>query len=64
MKNILGAYNLTNHQRVLFRELIFRDVKIQRRGTLPHTAGNVVVGAVAGAEPSSIVTSLTDRYAS
>lgn len=32
----------------------------QRGGTLPNTAGDVVVGTVAGAEPAAEVTGLTN----
>ena len=37
------------------------NLQVQRSGTLPDTAGDVVVGAVARAEPAAVVTGLTDR---
>lgn len=45
----------TNDHGIFFRERIRRDLQIQRRGTLSRSAGDIVVGAVAGTEPAAEV---------
>ena len=52
---------LTDDQLALFGEVVCGDLEVQRSRTLPDTAGNVVVGTVAGAEPTAKVASLADR---
>jgi hypothetical protein len=57
-------FYLANHQCPIFRKVIFWDLKVQRRRPLAYTSGNIVVRAVAGTKPSSVITSLSDGYAS
>ena len=64
MKNVLGVYNLTDHQCGLLGKFIFWDVEVQRCGAFSYTAGNIVVRTMARAEPPSVITCLTDRHAS
>ena len=52
---------LTNDQLVLLGELVLRNLEVEWRGALSDTAGDVVMGAVARAEPTAEVTSLADR---
>lgn len=56
----LKGHRLANDQSVIRREAILRDLKVQRSRTLADTARDVVVRAVAGAEPTTEVTGLTD----
>ena len=58
------AYNypLTDNDLLLLVvERVLWDFQVKRSGTTADTAGNVVVGTVAGAEPSTVVTRLADR---
>ena len=64
---ICKVYNyhpLTNDKRLVFWEVICWDFEVERCWSLSYTSGNIVVRTVARAEPSSKVTSLSDRYAS
>ncbi len=54
----------TNNQRIIFRKLILGDLQVQWRRTLSYTSRNIVVRAVAGAEPSAEIACFTNRYAS
>jgi hypothetical protein len=56
--------HLTNDQRVVFREVVFRDLQIQRRRSFSYTSGDIVVGTVARAEPSTEVACFANGYAS
>lgn len=49
--------------RVFFHKAIARDFEIERGRTLANAARNVVVGAVARAEPAVIITRVGDRHA-
>jgi hypothetical protein len=40
--------------------LVFGDLQVERSRALSYTAGDIVVRAVAGAEPSTVVTGLAD----
>lgn len=51
---------LTDDEGVFVRELVGGDLEIQGSRTLANTAGDVVVGAVAGAEPTAKVSSFAD----
>lgn len=51
---------LTDDDHVLGSEVVLRNLEVQGSGTLPCTAGDIVVGAVAGAEPATVVTGFTD----
>lgn len=42
--------------------LIFRDLEVERCRTTPYATRDIIVGAVAGAEPTPIVTSLANRH--
>ena len=52
---------LTNGQLVLLGEIVLRNLQVQRRGSFPYAAGDVVVGTVAGTEPTAVVTGLANR---
>lgn len=51
---------LTDDEEVLGSEVVLRNLEVQGSGALAYTAGDIVVGAVAGAEPATVVTGLTD----
>ncbi len=52
---------LTNDQLVLLGELVLRNLEVERRGSFSDTPRDIVVGAVARAEPTAEITSLADR---
>lgn len=52
--------SLSNNDTILLREIILGDLQVQRRGPLPRPARDVVVGAVAGAEPASEIAGFAD----
>jgi hypothetical protein len=58
------SIQLTNNQRHILRELVLWNFEVQWRGSLSYTAGDIVVGTVTGAEPSSEITSFADGYTS
>ena len=51
---------LTDNEGLLVGEAVLRNLQVQGSGSLPDTAGDVVVGTVAGAEPATVVAGLTD----
>jgi hypothetical protein len=51
---------LTDDQLALLGELVLGDLEVERGGSLSYTAGDVVVRTVAGAEPATEVTGLTN----
>jgi hypothetical protein len=51
---------LTDDKLALLGEVVLGHLEIQRCRTLPYTAGDVVVGAVARAEPPAEVAGLAD----
>lgn len=51
---------LTDDDLALLGEAVLGNLKVERSGTLADTAGDVVVGTVAGAEPTAEVASLAD----
>lgn len=53
----------TNNERVLLWEVVRRDLEVERGRALSDAAGDVVVRAVARAEPASEITCLADRHA-
>ena len=55
--------NLTDQQIRVARELVGRDLEVERRRALADAARDVVVGAVAGAEPASIITGVGNWHA-
>ena len=55
---------LTDDELVVFGEVVRGDLEVERGGSLSYAAGDIVVRAVAGAEPSTVVTSLADGHAS
>ena len=56
--------DLTNDNLVALLEGVGRDLEVQWCGTLADTSRDIVVGTVARAVPSTIVTSLTNWDAS
>lgn len=50
-------------QSAVIDELVLWDLEVVRRWAFAYPAGRVVMGTVAWAEPSSVVTSVRDRYA-
>ena len=53
----------SNHHLLILREFILGHRQIQRRRAFPRPAGDVVVGAVAGAEPAAKVARFADGHA-
>jgi hypothetical protein len=51
---------LTDNQALVGRKVILGHLEVERRRTLPYTARDIVVGAVAGAEPAAEVAGLAD----
>ena len=51
---------LTDDHGVVLREVVRRNLEVQRSRAFPYTAGDIVVRTVAGAEPATEVTGLTD----
>lgn len=51
---------LTDDKQVLSGEVVLRDLEVQGSRALVYTAGDIVVGAVARAEPTTVVTGFTD----
>lgn len=56
----LGGFRLTDDQLAILGEIVLGDLEVERGGTLPYSAGDVVVRTVARAEPATIVTGLAD----
>jgi hypothetical protein len=56
--------HLTNDDLVALLEGVSRDLKVQWCGSLANTSRDIVVRTVAGAVPSTVVTSLTNWDAS
>ncbi len=54
---------LTDDELVILGEVVLRDLEVQRRRSFPDTARDVVVRAVAGAKPSTVLASLADGHA-
>jgi len=54
--------SLTDDEPALLREVILRDLEVEGRGSLPYTAGDVVVRTVAGAEPATKVTGFANGH--
>lgn len=52
----------SDDQLPFFREFVLWDLEIQRRRPPPHSPRDVVMRAVAGAEPATIVSGLAYRY--
>ena len=57
------VFILTNDQLVLLGKVVRWNLEVKRCRAFPDAAGNVVVRAVARAEPTAIVTSLADGNA-
>lgn len=54
--------SLTDDQHTLLGKVVGRDLEIERGRSLSYPARDVVVGAVAGAEPTAIVAGLSNGY--
>ena len=52
---------LTNDHGILSGEIVLRNFKIKRCRTLPCTTGDIIMGTMARTEPTTIVTSFTNR---
>lgn len=52
---------LTDDHGLILREVVGRNFEVQRSWALPYTSRDIVVRTVAGTEPATEVTSLTDR---
>ena len=55
---------LTNHHLAVVPEGVLWDLEVERGRSFPDAARDVVVGSVAGAEPTAVVARLADGYAS
>lgn len=55
-----NSIRLTNHQLAVLGEIVRGDLEVEGSGALSYPAGDVVVGAVAGAEPTAVVASLAN----
>jgi hypothetical protein len=51
---------LTNDQFAFFREVVLWDLEIERGRPLSYAARDVVVGAVAGTEPTTVFAGFAD----
>lgn len=51
---------LTDNQGLILGEAVGGNLQVQRGRAPANTAGDIVVGTVAGAEPAAVVTGLTD----
>lgn len=51
---------LTNDKLALLGEFVCGNLEVERGGTLSYTAGDIVVRTVARAEPTAVVTGLTN----
>lgn len=58
--HLVANHRLTDDKLVFLGEVVFWDLKVERSRSLAYTSGDVVVGTVAGAEPATVVTSLTN----
>jgi len=63
-KRTSELYKSTNDQRHILREIVCRNLKVKWSRSLPYTAGNIVMGAMARAEPASEVAGFADGHAS
>ena len=55
--------HLTDNQLAIVGEVVGGDLEVQRGGSFPDAARDVVVGTVAGAEPAAVVAGLADGHA-
>lgn len=60
----LFSAHLTNYDRLICREAVLRNLKIQWRRSFPYTAGDIVVRTVARTEPTTEIASLANRHTS
>lgn len=51
---------LSDNQGLILGEAVGGNLQVQRGRAPPNTAGDIVVGTVAGAEPAAVVTGLAD----
>lgn len=58
--HIFSRHRLTDDHGIIVVEVVRRNLEVERSRALPDTAGDIVVRTVAGAEPATIVTSLTN----
>jgi hypothetical protein len=57
---LVPAFLLSDDQLALLGEVVLGDLEVEGGGAFPDAAGDVVVGAVAGAEPTAVVAGLAD----
>lgn len=55
-------YPLTNDQSLGVSKVVLGNLEVERSGASSDSAGNVVMGSVAGAEPAAKVSSLTNGH--
>jgi hypothetical protein len=61
--NLHPQLHLTNDELLLvIIELVLWDLQVERSGTSSNSSRDIVMGTVTRAEPSSVITSLSDRY--
>jgi hypothetical protein len=61
--NLHPQLHLTNDELLLvIVELVLWDLQVERSGTSSNSSRDIVMGTVTRAEPSSVITSLSDRY--
>jgi hypothetical protein len=51
---------LTDDQLAILGEIVLGNLEVERGRTLPYSAGDIVVRTVARAEPTAVVTCLTN----
>lgn len=54
------AQVLTNYKLAFLGEVICRNLQVERGGTLAYTSGNIVMRAMAWAEPTTVFSGLAD----
>lgn len=60
----LAERDLTDDELGFRGEIIFRHLEVERGRTLSDSAGDIIVRAVAWAEPPTVITGLANGYAS
>ena len=57
---VVDTHVLTNDELAVLGEIVFRNLKVQRCRSFSYTAGDIVVGTVAGAKPTAVVARFAD----
>ena len=61
-RSAAAAARLTDDQLAVLGEVVLGDLEVEGGGAFPDAARDVVVGAVAGAEPAAVVAGLADGH--